>query len=206
MNSRSPQPSEPPRERGGDAPTSSGPGSWVVIGEVVGVFGVHGEIKVRPLTDFPERFERTRTIYLGEHHTPRAVERAHQHKNMVLLKLAGVTDPAAAEALRGTALAVPAVELQPLEADRFYVHDVIGLRAQHVNGRPLGTITDVLPGPGHDLFVVHDAGGQADVLVPAVKAFIKPVVMAAGGAPIRPIPPPFPPPLDPIRHPPAPAC
>jgi len=188
MNSRSPQPSEPPRERGGDAPTSSGSGSWVVIGEVVGVFGVHGEIKVRPLTDFPERFERTRTIYLGEQHIPRAVERAHQHKNMVLLKLAGVTDPAAAEALRGTALAVPAAELQPLEADRFYVHDVIGLRAQHVNGQPLGTITDVLSGPGHDLFVVHDTRGETDVLVPAVKAFIKSVDVAAGVVLIDPIP------------------
>ncbi|HZC76118.1 MAG TPA: ribosome maturation factor RimM [Ktedonobacterales bacterium] len=188
MSSRSPQPSEPPRSRGGDAPPPSSSASWVVIGEVVGVFGVHGEIKVRPLTDFPERFERTRTIYLGEQHTPRAVERAHQHKNMVLLKLAGVTNPAAAEALRGTALAVPAAELQPLEADRFYVHDVIGLRAQHVNGQPLGTITDVLPGAGHDLFVVHDTRGEADVLVPAVKAFIKLVDVAAGVVLIDPIP------------------
>jgi 16S rRNA processing protein RimM len=188
MSSRSLQPSEPSRERNGDATPPSGSTSWIVIGEVVGVFGVHGEVKVRPLTDFPERFERTRTVYLGEQHSPRAVERAHQHKNMVLLKLAGVTDPAAAEALRGTALAVPAAELQPLEADRFYVHDVIGLRAQHVNGQPLGTITDVLPGPGHDLFVVHDAGGQADVLVPAVKAFIKSVDVAAGVVLIDPIP------------------
>jgi len=188
MSSRSPQPSEPPREHGGDAPTPSGSASWVVIGEMVGVFGVHGEIKVLPLTDFPERFERTRTIYLGEQHIPRAVERAHQHKNMVLLKLVGVTDPAAAEALRGTALAIPAEELQPLEADRFYVHDVIGLRAQHVNGRPLGTITDVLSGPGHDLFVVHDARGETDVLVPAVKAFIKVVDVAAGVVLIDPIP------------------
>lgn len=188
MSSRNLQPSEPPRERGGDAPTPSGSGSWAVIGEVVGVFGVHGEIKVRPLTDFPERFERTRTIYFGEQHIPRAVERAHQHKNMVLLKLAGVSDPAAAEALRGTALAVPVEELQPLESDRFYVHDVIGLRAQHVNGRPLGTITDVLSGPGHDLFVVHDARGETDVLVPAVKAFIKLVDVAAGVVLIDPIP------------------
>jgi 16S rRNA processing protein RimM len=187
MSNHSPQPSEPQRGHG-DAPPPSGAGRWVVIGEVVGVFGVRGEVKVRPLTDFPERFERTHTIYLGEQHTPRAVERAHQHKHMVLLKLAGVTDPAAAEALRGTALAVPTAELQPLEADRFYVHDVIGLRAQHVNGQPLGIIADVLPGPGHDLFVVHDTRSEADVLVPAVKAFIKSVDVAAGVVLIDPIP------------------
>ncbi len=56
MSSRSPQPSEPPRDRDGDAPPPSSSASWIVIGEVVGVFGVHGEVKVRPLTDFPERF------------------------------------------------------------------------------------------------------------------------------------------------------
>ncbi len=109
-------------------------------------------------------------------------------RSTLLLKLAGVTDPAEAEALRGTALAIPAAELQPLEADRFYVHDVIGLRAQHVNGQPLGTITDVLSGPGHDLFVVHDTRGETDVLVPAVKAFIKSVDVAAGVVLIDPIP------------------
>ncbi|MGZ3675791.1 MAG: ribosome maturation factor RimM, partial [Ktedonobacterales bacterium] len=129
-------------------PTSSQPRpideEWVVVGEFVGPFGIHGEVKLRPITDFPERFERTPTLYVGDKHVPYRVEQAHMHKQLVLLRLAGITDVDAAEQLRGAQVWIPATELTPLQEDQFYLHDVVGLRVQHVNGRPLGVVTDVV--------------------------------------------------------------
>lgn len=171
----------------GAAGASSGT-DWVAVGAVAGAFGVHGELKIAPLTDFPDRFARTPTVYLGDDHVPYRVERAHAHKQHIVLALAGVADRTAAERLRGLRVWIPAPELTPLAADQFYLHDLIGLHVRHVDGRDLGAIADVIATPGADLFLVRGAPGGQDVLLPAVKAFIKVVDLAAGVVLVDPVP------------------
>ena len=167
---------------------SSASADWVAVGAVAGTFGVRGELKIAPLTDFPDRFTRTPTVYLGEDHTPYQVEHAHPHKQHILLALAGVEDRNAAERLRGLRVWVPASELTPLAADQFYLHDLIGLRVRHVDGRDLGIIADVVATPGADLFLVRGTPNGQDVLLPVVKAFVKAVDLAAGTVLVDPIP------------------
>jgi 16S rRNA processing protein RimM len=185
MSARSRRPSNP-----ADQPrASSSPpdGEWVAVGEVVGTFGIHGELKVNPLTDFPERFERTETIYVGDKRTPHTVEGAHLHKQQVLLRLRGIADATSAERLRGARLWIPTAEITPLPADQFYLHDVIGLRVFHVDGRELGVIADVLPTGGNDIFVVRALGSDTEVLLPAVKEFVKAVDLERGVVIVDPI-------------------
>lgn len=170
-----------------DAPNKPS-ADWVAIGEIVGTFGVRGELKVVPLTDFPDRFEQTPTVYVGDAHTPFAIRSARIHKAQVLLTLAGVENPESAERLRGSRLWIPATELRPLAEDQYYLHDVVGLRVRHVNGANLGTISDVMPSAGGDLYVVRNDTTGAEVLLPAVKAFIKQVDIAGGIVIVDPIP------------------
>lgn len=161
---------------------------WVAIGEVVGVFGVHGELKVQPLTDFPERFAHTETVYVGDRHVPHRVRGAHLHKRLQLVSLEGIEDPETGAKLRGARLWIPLAQITPLPEDQFYLHDVIGLRVRHINGQALGVISDVLTTAGNDLFVVRDAPGGREVLLPAVKEFIKRIDMPAGEIVVDPIP------------------
>jgi len=160
---------------------------WVVVGEFVGPFGIHGEVKLRPLTDFPERFERTSTIYVGDKRVPYRVEQAHMHKQLVLLRLAGIADVDAAEQLRGEQVWIRATELTPLQEDQFYLHDVVGLRVRHVNGQPLGVVTDVVSTGASELFVIRDPQGK-EVLLPVVKSFVKQIDLAQGVILVDPIP------------------
>jgi len=174
--------------RSNRAERQPGADDWVAIGEIVGTFGVRGEVKVEPLTDFPERFGRTETVYLGDGRVPRRVEGAHPHKRLILVKLEGVADRTAAERLRGARLYVPLAEITPLAADQFYIHDVVGARVQHVDGRYLGTVADVLSAAGNDLFVVRDAPQGGEVLLPAVREFVKSVDPASRLIVVDPIP------------------
>lgn len=173
-----------------EAAGGSSPGEWVAIGEIVGSFGVRGEMKVAPLTDFPERFAHTSTVYIGDAHTPYRVSRAQPHKHQqIRLQLAGVDDLTAAERLHGLRLWIPVAELTPLPADQYYLHDLVGLRVRHVNGQDLGVIADVVTAGGNDLFVVRGgAPSGEDVLLPAVKAFIKMVDISAGVIVVDPVP------------------
>ena len=53
-------------------------------------------------------------------------------------------------AARGATLAVRRADLPPPAEGRFYVFQLVGLEAVEEGGRPLGRVTDVLPGPAND--------------------------------------------------------
>lgn len=160
----------------------------MAIGEVVGVFGVQGALKVRPMTDFPERFQRTKTLYLGEKRHPYHVVNATTQGRAIILRLAEIDTPEAGARLRGAPIYIPAAEITPLTSDRFYVHDVIGLRVLSEDGTPLGTVVDVISNGVNDLYVVRTDANGADALLPAVKQFVKSVDVAGGKLIVTPIP------------------
>jgi 16S rRNA processing protein RimM len=141
----------------------------LIVGELVGPFGIVGEVKLYPLTDFPERLRRYRRLALalpdGSRREVR-VQRVRPHKNLWLLKLRDVNTPEEAEALRGAQAIVPAELAEPLPEGHFYLHDVIGLRAVTPEGEELGTVTDVLRNPANDVYVV------GSLLIPAVKEIV----------------------------------
>jgi 16S rRNA processing protein RimM len=157
------------------APT---PTDWVVVGHITAPFGLKGEVKLSPQTDFPEHLATHKTLYLGPEHRPAPLVSARLHGTVVLLRFAGIDDITAAEGLRHLTVSIPATTVAPLKPDQYYVHDLIGLRAVHVNGQDLGTIADVYTNTVQDLLVVRQPG-KAEVLVPLVKALIPHVDIVA---------------------------
>ncbi|MGH2484957.1 MAG: ribosome maturation factor RimM [Ktedonobacterales bacterium] len=181
------RPSETPEEPRRESPIQS-LDQWVEVGEIVGVFGVQGELKVRPLTDFPERFERAATVYVGEKRTPYETVGGRQQGRQVILRLASVETPEAGALLRGERIYVPSDAITPLTGDRFYIHDVIGLRVVRADGAALGVVTDVMSGGANDLYVVEDERTHVETLLPAVKEFVRSVDLASGVIVVTPIP------------------
>jgi 16S rRNA processing protein RimM len=162
-------------EHAAPSDAAAGAGDWIAVGEVVGAFGLRGELKVAPLTDFPERFDTTAIVYLGSDHTPYLVVGAHARKHQVVLRLEGVADAGSAEKLRGSTIWIPEAQRHPLARDQYYLDDLIGLEVRHVDGGLLGTVKDVLVGAGNDLLVVEDSAHTRETLLPLVKAFVKQV-------------------------------
>lgn len=169
-----------------DAPATED--EWIAVGKVAGVFGIAGEIKVEAFTSFPERFAETPLLYAGARHTPYKVLRSHPHKHHMLLQLEGTQSIEAAERLRGLTLYIPADQIHALSENQYYLHDVVGLRVLHVDGRELGTVKDILLTGGIDLFVVQSSQTGKQILLPAVKEFIKAVNIPAGVLEVDPIP------------------
>ena len=89
---------------------------YLAIGRVTRAHGVRGEISVSILTDFPERFESTEWVYLGNEFeaTPYRLKAYRWHKKNVLLSLDGITNRTQAEQLRGQFVQIPVEDAVPL--------------------------------------------------------------------------------------------
>jgi 16S rRNA processing protein RimM len=150
------------------------------IGRIVGAHGIRGQVKVEPLTDFPERMGKGVRLKINDDW--REVEDYFIHKGRPILRLSGVSDRNAAEALRGAFVEAILSERPPLEEDEFLVDDLIGLAARTVDGAELGIIDDVLHYPAQDLLKI------GDLLVPLVREFVTAIDLIQGTLTVRLIP------------------
>lgn len=142
-------------------------------------------------TDFPERvLEAARlTLRAGDGSlADYRLEHGDYYKSGVLLKLVGVDDRDAAEALRGAEIVARAEDLPPLPAGEYYWHQLVGLRVVTVDGEAVGTITEILRTGSNDVYVTERAPRRPGPLIPDIADVIERVDLAAGEVVIKPLP------------------
>lgn len=143
---------------------------YLEIGKITNVHGIMGEVRVQPWADSPEFLCQFKTLYVDKAHWPIEVERARVHKNMVILKLHGVTDVPSALAMRNAILYIDRKDVH-LPEGAFFLADIYGLEVRDAqSGQVLGKVSDVLTLPANNVYVVR--GGERELMIPAVPQFI----------------------------------
>jgi 16S rRNA processing protein RimM len=160
----------------------------VVIGEITRPHGLHGEVRVTPLTDDPERFTHLRECIVwnptGDQREPRRVDAARRHGHGVVLALAGAGSVDDARALVGRLVAVAAADARPLPEGWFYPWQLEGCLVQTADGVEVGRVTGIERSAAHDLWAVSGAGREH--LIPAVPEIVIEVDLAARRVVIQP--------------------
>lgn len=141
---------------------------YVRVARIAGVHGIRGELRALPLDGDPEFLTDFKTFYLDGR--PVASAACRVHKGMALLKLEGVEDRTAAEALRGKELFIRRSDAR-LPAGEYFDDELIGLDVYDgETGECVGELTKVERYPASKVYTVR---GVKEFLVPAVKdAFI----------------------------------
>lgn len=152
--------------------------SLIAIGKIVAPHGVRGDVRVIPLTDFPQRFDGLKRVLLDDG-TALNVEHTRWNKQFVLIKFKGKDDRNNVEALRGKLLKVTRDELYPLPAGHFYIFDIIGLKVYDEEGVFLGTVNDVMSTGSNDVYITEQ-DGQQPLLIPALKEVVKTIDIPGG--------------------------
>jgi 16S rRNA processing protein RimM len=76
-----------------------------------------------------------------------------------LVDLEGVGDRSGAAALRGEELVLDRGELDAPEEGKFYVQDLVGLRAVSEAGEAIGSVVETFETPAHEVLVLRTEGG-----------------------------------------------
>ena len=126
----------------------------MVVGRIVGAWGVHGEVKVESFTDFPSRFNKGSILLINEQ--PLQVSASRKRKNGFVLKLESVDGRSDAEALRGSEMTVPVEDLDDLPVGTFYYFQIIGLEVWTEGTELLGTVREIITTGANDAYVVSD--------------------------------------------------
>lgn len=161
---------------------------WATIGKVVALFGVHGELKVRLLSDIPNRFAERRDVYLGPDHVRYIIKSVRPYKgDMILLGLEHFDNANTAEALRNLDICIPLSELAKLPPGSYYQHDIIGLQVYTLDERHVGQIVDIMVTGSNDVYIVKTAQGK-QALIPAIRDVIKHIDLKCHTMHIDPMP------------------
>lgn len=156
-------------------------GAALELGYVRAVHGVDGTLKLR-LHDPDSRalHEGVELRFLArgggaEKLRARVEAIVGEQKDGVLIRVAGVRDREAAEALKSHGAWIARADLPALGEDEYYLADTIGAAVEHVDGHALGVVEGISSNGPQDLFELlwRDARGKKHrYLVPAVPGIV----------------------------------
>lgn len=149
----------------------SDPNHYVILGQVVGVFGVKGWVKIRSDTEPRDNILHYSPWYLRQHDSwvCRRVVASQQQSKGLIVQFEGITDRDIATTLVGCDIGVPRDLLPPVAEGEYYWTDLIGLRVRNVQGEDLGVVTHLLETGANDVLVVRD--GEQEHLIPYVTGY-----------------------------------
>ena len=158
------------------------PDGRIVIGRVGAAHGIHGDLRVIPLTDFPERFTALREVMVGDE----LLHVAHikpQGKNF-LMRFREYAVREEAQRLTGRLLTVAREEAAPLDEGEYYVFDIVGLTVYDEEDNELGSVENVLRTGSNDVYAVRSEDGR-ELLIPALRAVVQSIDVPGGRMTVR---------------------
>ena len=158
---------------------------YLVIARITSPQGNRGEVKAELVTDFPERFASTSTVYLGSEYRGYAVESYRLMDRAVVLKLEGVDSIGEAEQLRGALVQVPEDQAVELPEGHYFWHQIVGLRVLTSGGEEIGVVESILQTGANDVYVVQ--GPRGEQLIPAIKDVVKSIDLSSGVMTVEPM-------------------
>ena len=149
---------------------------WISIGEIVAPQGLGGDIRIKPKSEFPERFTKPGKRWIQKsNELPTEIKlkkgKLIPGKSIYVLSIEGINNRSSAEEIIGWKLVIPIDSRPTLSEGEYHYFDLVGLEARRGLEKDLvGYVTDLIKG-GNDLLEIELVEGKK-VLVPFVKEIV----------------------------------
>ena len=151
------------------------------VGVITSTHGVHGEVKVFPTTDDPNRFKRLKEVILdtGKGDLLLEIEGVKFFKQFVILKFKGIDNINDVEKYRQKSLYVTRQNAVRLRRDEYFIADLMGLTVVDEEEQEIGVLKEVMETGANDVYVITMTDGR-ELLLPAIRQCILKVDVEAG--------------------------
>lgn len=141
-----------------DAP--SGTDAYIAIARILRPRGRAGEVIAEVLTDFPERFNDLRRVFIenrGGSPQPAELAEVWWHDGRLILRFVGIDSISKSEGFRGRLVLVPQHQRVAPGEHRYYLSEIVGCTILDRRGSRVGEVVGVEPTGGVDLLRVRRA-------------------------------------------------
>ncbi len=152
---------------------------WLTVGLITSCHGIHGQVKVKSLSDFEERFLKPGFRWLQqEKEPPSKIELISGFKNpgkdTFILRFKGIKNRNHAENLKNYKILVKTNKLPKLKKEEFHLLELINLEVKIMENEELKIIGKVidLENEKNNLLVIELSKDQKKILVPFVNEIV----------------------------------
>ena len=153
----------------------------VVMGRVLGPFGVKGWIKIQPYTERPGSLAQYPAWWMRiaqDDWREFQPEESEQHGQHLVARMRGFVNRDEAAQFSGAEIAVCRDALPEAGAGEFYRSDLVDLKVVNLSGEELGRVKELFDNGAHDILRLECAGGER--LLPFIASVVKEVDVDAG--------------------------
>ena len=134
----------------------------IALAAVAGAHGIKGELRLKLFSDSADSIAAHATLFVAG--VERRVLSVRDGGKTAVVRLDGVIDRTAAEALRGSLVEVDRAALPPLEPGEYYHSDLIGLTCADADGQQRGRVVAVENFGAGDLLEIEDEQGKRSLI------------------------------------------
>ena len=152
---------------------------WLVVGLITSCHGINGQVKVKSLSDFEERFLNPGMRWLQkENELPSKIKLTsgfrQPGKEIFIVKFQGIHTRDQAEKLKKYKMLVKTNKLPELKKEEYHLLELINLQVKTLENNKLKIIGKVinLENENNNLLVIELFKNQKKVLVPFVKEIV----------------------------------
>ena len=152
---------------------------WLIVGLITSCHGVNGQVKVKSLSDFEERFLNPGMRWLQkENEIPYKIKLItgfkQPGKETFIIKIEGINNRNHAEQLKQHKILVKTNDLPQLKKEEFHLLELINLQVKTIENEELKLIGKIinLENEKNNLLVIELLENKKKVLVPFVKEIV----------------------------------
>jgi len=152
---------------------------WLTVGLITSCHGINGQVKIKSLSDFKERFIKPGIRWLQkENEPPSKIELIsgfkQPGKETFIVKFQGINTRNHSEKLKNFKILVKTDKLPKLKKKEFHLLELINLEVKTYENNKLKTIGKVinLENEKNNLIVIELFKNQKKVLIPFVKEIV----------------------------------
>ena len=152
---------------------------WLTVGLITSCHGINGQVKVKSLSDFDERFLKSGIRWLQKENEPPSEINLlsgfkQPGKEIFVVKLEGINTRNHAERLKKFKILVKTDKLPKLKKEEFHLLELINLEVKTLENNELKTIGKVinLENEKNNLLVIELLKNQKEVLIPFVQEIV----------------------------------
>jgi 16S rRNA processing protein RimM len=145
------------------------------LGRVIKIHGYRGELVILLDTDSPEGYANLKSVFLNidDSLVPYWINTIRINDKLAIVSFDDISSRDDAIRMLKKEVYLPLEDLQTLEGDDFYFHEIIGYRVHDKHHGDIGIVEDVLERPEQELLRIMK--GKKEVLIPLTDDMIRKV-------------------------------